>query len=100
MAELTGGEWVVVAYLRDGENGERGGSLHRLVIFIGGGEREGWSWSRTLAIAGRRHAGAVGSWNALGPLSRVADRWALVGVFKTGASQNRHPSHNVHSQTC
>jgi hypothetical protein len=39
---LAGGEWVVVAYLDDGENGEIGGCFPRLVIFIGEGRRKVW----------------------------------------------------------
>jgi hypothetical protein len=40
---LTSEEWVAVAYLDDRENSEREGNLHRLVKFLGGGERGGWS---------------------------------------------------------
>jgi hypothetical protein len=35
---LAGGDWAAVAYLGDGENGEREEALADVFLFIGGGE--------------------------------------------------------------
>jgi hypothetical protein len=67
---LAGDEWAAVAYLGDGENGEKEKDSAGVSLFIVGGERERkWSWSRTSASDCRRLAGLVGIRRSTAPLS-------------------------------
>jgi hypothetical protein len=67
---LTGGEWVAVAYLGDGENGEKEEAVASIFLFIVRGEREGeWSRSQTSASDGRWLAGLAGMRCSTAPLS-------------------------------
>jgi hypothetical protein len=72
------------SHLSDGENGEWGGSLGQLTIFIAGGERE--LWGRPLE--------SLSSWTgepsagARFPYSWVTDRWASVGFSRLARARS------------
>jgi hypothetical protein len=69
-----------------GRNGERGKYYHWSVALIGGGEREGLGGSLKSAADAGVEPDSVTSGACWSPLLLVADGWAAVSVFKTGAS--------------
>jgi hypothetical protein len=74
---LTSGEWVAVAYLGDGENGEKEEAVASIFLFIVRGEREReWSRSQTPASDGRWLAGLAGMRCSAAPLSWSDSRMA------------------------
>jgi hypothetical protein len=69
---LADSEWAVVAYLGDGENGEKKEAPTDVFLFIVGRERERkWSRSRTSASDGRQLAGPMGTQRSVASLSRL-----------------------------